>query len=58
MAAGILFVWALFAEVEKCARKFGAQRVELMVWIHNAIAQKAYAAHGMTLQRSIYEIAL
>ena len=57
-AAGILFVWALFAEVEKCARKFGAQRVELMVWSHNAIAQKAYAAYGMTLQRSIYEITL
>ena len=55
---GILFVWALFAEVEKCARKFGAQRVELMVWSHNAITQKAYAAYGMTLQRSIYEIAL
>ena len=52
-----MFVWALFAEVEKCARKFGAQRVELMVWSHNAIAQKAYAA-GMTLQRSIYEIVL
>lgn len=57
-ATGILFVWALFAEVEKCARKFGAQRVELMVWSHDAIAQKAYAAYGMTLQRSIYEIAL
>ena len=57
-AAGILFVWALFAELEKCARKFGAQRVELMVWSHNAIAQKAYAAYGMTLQRSIDEIAL
>ena len=53
-----MFVWALFAEVEKCARKFGAQRVELMVWSHNAIAQKAYAAYGMTLQRSIYEIVL
>lgn len=50
-----MFVWALFAEVEKCARKFGAQRVELMVWSHNAIAQKA---HGITLQRSIDEIAL
>ncbi len=49
---------ALFAEVEKRARKFGAQRVELMVWSHNAIAQKAYAAYGMTPQRSIYEIAL
>lgn len=53
-----MFVWALFTEVEKCARKFGAQRVELMVWSHNAIAQKAHAAHGMTLQRSIDEIAL
>ncbi len=49
---------ALFTEVEKRARKFGAQRVELMVWSHNAIAQKAYAAYGMTPQRSIYEIAL
>lgn len=49
---------ALFAEVEKCARKFGAQRVELIMWSHNAIAQKAYAAYGMTLQRSIDEIAL
>lgn len=49
---------AMFAEVEKCARKFGAQRVELMVWSHNAIAQKAYAAYGMMPQRSIYEIAL
>ena len=58
MAAGILFVWALFADVEKCARKFGAQRVELIVWSHNAIAQKAYAAYGITLQRSICEIAL
>ena len=53
-----MFVWALFAEVEKCAHKFGAQRVELMMWSHNAIAQKAYAAYGMTLQRSIDEIAL
>ena len=53
-----MFVWALFAEMEKCARKFGAQRVELMVWSHNAIAQKAYAAYSMTLQCSIYEIAL
>ena len=53
-----MFVWALFADVEKCARKFGAQRVELIVWSHNAIAQKAYAAYGMTLQRSICEIAL
>ena len=53
-----MFVWALFAEVEKYARKFGAQRVELMVWSHNAIAQKAYAAYGMTLQCSIYEITL
>lgn len=53
-----MFVWALFAEVKKCARKFGVQRVELMVWSHNAIAQKAYAAYSMTLQRSIYEIAL
>ena len=49
---------ALFTEVEKRARKFGAQRVELMVWSHNTIAQKAYAAYGMTPQRSIYEIAL
>ncbi len=48
----------LFTEVEKRARQFGAQRVELMVWSHNAIAQKAYAAYGMTPQRSIYEIAL
>lgn len=53
-----MFVWALFAEAEKCARKFGVQRVELMMWSHNAITQKAYAAHGITLQRSIYEIAL
>ena len=51
-------MWTLFAEAEKRARKFGAQRVELMVWSHNAIAQKAYAAYGMTLQRSIDEIAL
>ena len=51
-------MWALFAEVEKCARKFGAQQVELMVWSHNAITQKAYAAYSMTFQRSIYEIAL
>lgn len=49
---------ALFAEVEKHARKFGAQRVELTVWSHNAIAQKAYTAYGMTPQRSIYEIFL
>ena len=53
-----MFVWALFAEVEKYARKFGSQRVELMMWSHNAIAQKTYAAYGMTLQRSIDEIAL
>ena len=53
-----MFVWALFAEVEKCARKFGAQRVELMVWSHNAIAQKAYAACRITLHRIICEIAL
>ena len=51
-------MWALFAEVEKYARKFGAQRVELMVWSHNAITQKAYVAYGITLQRSIYEIVL
>lgn len=49
---------ALFAEVEKRARRFGARRVELTVWSHNAAAQKAYAAYGMTPQRSIYEIAL
>lgn len=53
-----MFVWALFAEVEKCARKFGAQRVELMVWSHNTITQKAYVAYGITLQRSICGIAL
>ena len=48
----------LFREVETRARRFGAQRVELMVWSHNTIAEKAYAAYGMTPQRSIYEIAL
>lgn len=49
---------ALFAEVEKRARQFGASRVELTVWSHNTTAQKAYTAYGMTPQRSIYEISL
>lgn len=49
---------ALFREVETRARHFGAQRVELMVWSHNTIAEKAYTAYGMTPQRSIYEITL
>ena len=46
----------MFAEVERQARRAGAQKVELTVWSHNKIAQQAYAAYGMMPQRSIYEM--
>lgn len=49
---------ALFQTVQKRARKFGAKKVELMVWSHNADAIKAYEALGMAPQRSIYEISV
>lgn len=48
----------LFQEVQKRARKVGSDRVELMVWSHNKIAERAYESYGMTPQRSIYEIRL
>lgn len=48
----------LFQEVQKRARKVGFDRVELMVWSHNKIAERAYESYGMTPQRSIYEIRL
>lgn len=48
----------LFHEVQKRARKVGSDRVELMVWSHNKIAERAYESYGMTPQRSIYEIRL
>ena len=49
---------ALFQEVQERARKVGSDRVELMVWSHNKIAERAYESYGMTPQRSIYEIRL
>ena len=47
---------AIFNEVQKRARKAGANRVDLMVWNHNSIAENAYKAYGMTPQRTVYEI--
>lgn len=49
---------ALFQEVQRRARKAGAQRVDLMVWSHNEIAERAYLSYGMVPQRCIYEIDL
>ena len=49
---------ALFAEVKKRAERFGAGKIELMVWSHNRVAQDAYRAYGMTPQRSIYEVSV
>lgn len=46
----------MFVEVERYARRAGAQKVELTVYSHNKIAESAYRAYGMTPQRSIYEI--
>ena len=48
----------LFKEVQKRAKKAGAKCVNLTVWSYNKIAESAYAAYGMTPQRSVYEIAL
>ena len=49
---------ALFAAVRRRAAKYGAGKIELMVWSHNQIAMSAYRAYGMTPQRSIYEISV
>lgn len=46
----------MFAEVERYARKAGAEKVELTVYSHNKIAESAYCSYGMTPQRSIYEM--
>ena len=48
----------LFQEVQKRAKAYGAEKVELMVWSYNQIAMEAYRSYGMTPQRSIYEINL
>lgn len=47
---------ALFREVRRRAGMRGAKRIELMVWSHNPIAEKAYRAYGMKPQRTIYEM--
>lgn len=49
---------ALFQEVQKRAKKLGAQNVELMVWSYNQPAIKTYEAFGMKPQRSVYELAI
>ena len=46
---------ALFTEVQKRAKKIGAQRVDLTVWSYNTDAIRAYEAFGMTPLRSVYE---
>ena len=48
----------IFWEVQKRARRFGAKRIDLMVWSHNQIAESAYKAYGMAPQRCVYEISL
>ena len=48
----------IFWEVQKRARRFGAKRIDLMVWSHNQIAESAYKAYGMAPQRCVYEIRL
>lgn len=49
---------AVFREVQKRARKVGAKRIDLMVWSHNKIAERAYQSYGMVPQRCVYEISL
>lgn len=49
---------ALFAAVRRRASRFGAGKIELMVWSHNQAAISAYRSYGMTPQRSIYEISV
>ena len=46
---------AFFREIEKRAKRHGAQKVELMVWNYNQTAIRAYESYGLTPQRSIYE---
>lgn len=47
---------ALFREIQNNAQKLHAERIELMVWSHNPIAECAYRSYGMRPQRTIYEI--
>ena len=46
---------AFFREIERRARRHGAQKVELTVWNYNQTAIRAYESYGMPPQRSIYE---
>lgn len=48
----------LFQDVQKRAKKNHADRIELVVWSHNPIAEHAYRSYGMTPQRTIYELQL
>lgn len=48
----------LFREVQRRAERVGAKRINLMVWSHNKIAERAYRSYGMVPQRSVYEISL
>lgn len=47
---------ALFQEVQRRAKKIGAQRIDLTVWDYNQTAIQAYRSYGMHPQRSVYEI--
>lgn len=46
----------LFREIRKKARRIRADRVELIVWSHNPVAECAYRSYGMRPQRTVYEI--
>ena len=49
---------AVFNEVQKRAKKVGAERIDLMVWSHNKAEIRAYESYGMTPQRTVYEISI
>ena len=48
----------LFQEVQRRAKGIGAKRIDLMVWSHNPIAERAYLSYGMTPQRTVYELTI
>ena len=48
----------IFNEVQRRAKKAGAERIDLMVWSHNKAAIRAYESYGMTPQRTVYEISI
>ena len=49
---------AIFRAVQKQAKKVGAKRIDLTVWGHNQIAERAYRSYGMVPQRCVFEINL